>query len=86
MSQNYHHQMPPTFNYLDHSEEERREAFQFWTRRFEAFAEGYYNHKNRPGPNDKEEKRAWKRQLEVALETPTARVCTPTFQTSEIAK
>lgn len=78
--------MPPTFNHLDHSEEERSDAFGFWSRRFEAFAEGYYNHKSKPEPNDREANRAWKRLLELALETPTARIVHshfPDFRDSE---
>lgn len=68
------HQMPPTFNHLDNSEEERAEAFRFWSRRFEAFAEGYCGHKRPPAASDEDGNKEWKRLLELALEAPTARL------------
>lgn len=73
MSRNQH-QMPPTFNHLDHSDGERMEAFHFWTQRFEAFSEGYYNHKTRPSAEDEEANLDWKRLLRLALDNPTAKL------------
>lgn len=85
MSRNQH-QMPPTFNHLDHSDGERSEAFHFWAQRFEAFAEGYYNHASRPNSSDKDGNLGWKRLLRLALEAPTARLVDghfPDFRESE---